>query len=302
MPPFAPRSTGSSRSWPPDLSATVIPGGRTRLLALLGDPVSHTLSPHFQNAGFRAAGLDAVYVALRCDEGALPGLFQGIALAGGGGNVTVPHKTTAAGLLDEALPAVARTGACNTFWLEAGRIHGDNTDVEGFAAAAHALIGAPAGARALVVGAGGAARAAVVALLDGRADAIHLVNRSVERARAVAAALDARGRRVTVVEEARSLGREGYDLVVNATPLGLSPEDPPPLDLDGPARIGAVLDLVYRPGGTTWVGDALARDIPAADGMEMLLHQGAASFRRWFPGEEPPLDVMRAALEEAIRA
>lgn len=271
------------------------PGAGTRLIALLGDPVAHSLSPRFQNAAIRAAGLDAVYVALRCDAAALPGLLRGIAAAGGAGNVTLPHKAAAAALLDEGTPAVARTGACNTFWTEDGRLRGDNTDVEGFAAACRDLIGAPAGARVLLLGAGGAARAALAALLDGRVDAVHVLNRSPDRAAALAAALDPRKRKVTVVGPGAALRREGYDLVVNATSLGLHPGDPLPLDLGAPARVGAALDLVYRPGGTRWTAQARRLGIPAADGTEMLLQQGAAAFGRWF---DRPADmaVMREAL------
>jgi shikimate dehydrogenase len=267
-------------------------GTGTRLIALLGDPVDHSLSARFQNAAIAAAGIDAVYVALRCETGAFEGLMRGIAAAGGAGNVTRPHKERATLLLDTATAAVERTGACNTFWLEDGRIHGDNTDVEGFDAAARQLIGAPAGARVLVLGAGGAARAAVLALLQGRADAIHLLARTAARARAVRDGLDRSGRRVAVLEHPEPLRREGYDLVVNATSLGLRPDDELPLDLDRPGRVGAVLDLAYGDRPTLWVQDARARGIPAADGLSMLIHQGAAAFRRWF-GSEPDLEVMR---------
>lgn len=268
----------------------------TRLVALLGDPVDHSLSPRFQNAAFAAAGVDAVYVALRCSGDGFDGLLRGIARAGGAGNVTLPHKTRAAGIVEERTGAVERTGACNTFWLENGRVHGDNTDVEGFGRAAREVVGPPAGARVLVLGAGGAARAAVLALIDARADRVHLLNRTPGRARALREALDPEGRRVSVVEESGRLTREGYDLVVNATPLGLRRDDPPPLPLDRPARVGAVLDLAYRPGGTDWTRMARAAGIPAADGLEMLIQQGAASYRRWFPGKEPPIAAMRDAL------
>lgn len=267
----------------------------TRLIALLGDPVAHSLSPRLQNAAIRAARIDAVYVTLRCDADRLQGLIRGIAGADGAGNVTVPHKQAAVRLLEVTTRAVDRTGACNTFWHEAGRLHGDNTDVAGFDAAARGLIGAPAGARALVVGAGGAARAAVLTLLDGRADTVHVLNRTANRAHALRADLDREGRRVRVLDPDASLRREGYDLVVNATPAGLDPLDPPPFDLGRPARVGAVLDLVYRTGGTQWVMDARERGIPAADGTGMLLHQGAAAFQRWF-GVEPDMEAMRAAL------
>jgi shikimate dehydrogenase len=272
----------------------VEPGTDTRLIALLGDPVEHSLSPRFQNAAIRAAGLDAVYLALRCDRG-FEGLFRGIAGAGGAGNVTLPHKTRAAALLDVATEAVERTGACNTFWSEQGRVHGDNTDVEGFAAAARSLIGSPAGARVLVLGAGGAARAAVLALAAARADAVHVLNRTPGSGHALRDALDPGGRRVAVLDDPNAVRREGYDLVVNATPLGLRPDDPSPLDLERPVRVGAVLDLTYRTGATALVAAARAAAIPAADGREMLLQQGAASFRRWF-GLDPDLDAMRSAL------
>jgi shikimate dehydrogenase len=269
-------------------------GPETRLIALLGDPVEHSLSPRIQNAAIREAGEDAVYLALRCDAATVAGLLTAIARAGGGGNVTIPHKERAVGALEIATKDVVRTGACNTFWLEGGKVHGDNTDVAGFGAAARLLIGAPAGARALVLGAGGAASAVVASLLDARADAIHLLARTPDRARALISRLDPGERRVRVVDGA-AIRREGYDLVVNATPLGLHSDDPPPLDLDGPSRIGAVLDLTYRPGGTAWVRCARVRDMRAADGTEMLLHQAAAAFRRWF-GADPDLDAMRAAL------
>ncbi len=270
-------------------------GAATRLIALLGDPVDHSLSPAFQNAAIRAAGLDAVYLALRCGADSVAALMPAIARAGGAGNVTVPHKQRAAALLDAPTPAVEKTGACNTFWLEAGRLHGDNTDIEGFAAAARSLIGSPAGARTLMLGAGGAARAAVLALVRDRADAVDVLNRTPGRAHSLRDALDPGGRRVTVLTDPAAPGREGYDLVVNATSVGLRSDDPPAFDPTLPVRVGAVLDMVYRAEPTPLVAAAREAGIPAADGREMLLHQGAASFRRWF-GREPDLAAMRAAL------
>ena len=96
-------------------------GASTRLFAVLGDPVAHSLSPGIQNPAIEAAGVDAVYVALRCGAGEVSGLMRGLAVAGGGGNVTLPHKEVAAAAVDEPSELVARTGACNTFWLEDGR-------------------------------------------------------------------------------------------------------------------------------------------------------------------------------------
>jgi len=276
------------------------PAAATRLFALLGDPVSHSLSPRFQNAALRALGLDAVFVALRCGADELPGLLRGIARAGGGGNVTVPHKALAACTVERPGEAVLRTGACNAYWLEDGAIHGDNTDVAGAAAAVGALLGrGPAGARVLLVGAGGAASAAVCALADAGVERIVVANRTVGRGHALAERFRRPGARIDVVGSVDGLAGERFDLAVNATSLGLRPGDALPLDPDAAkVTIGAALDLVYAPGETRWVREMRARGIPAADGKEMLIQQGAAAFRRWW-GMDPPLRAMRAALAEA---
>lgn len=266
------------------------PTARTRLLALLGDPVDHSLSPVFQNAALRAAGINAVYVALRCSSDALPCLLRGIAEAGGGGNVTVPHKEVALRAVDRLGDAARRTGACNAFGFSDGAVWGDNTDVEGVRGALRALPGSSAaGMRVLVVGAGGAARAAVCALLDDGAAEIMVVNRSADRACRLAAQFD----HPQSLKIAERVPAGTYDLAVNATSLGLRAGDPLPLGPD--VRIGAALDLVYTPEETPWVRRMRADGVPAADGHGMLLHQGAAAFRLWFQ-REPPMEVMRRAL------
>ena len=131
--------------------------GSTRVFAILGDPVAHSLSPAMQNAAFRVLGLQAAYVPSRCTPDDLPGLLRALSRAGGGGNVTVPHKEPAARRGRSSQPAAERLGACNTFWGEDGASVGDNTDVAGRArrarrpgGAAGRLAGrsAPAAARA----------------------------------------------------------------------------------------------------------------------------------------------------------
>ncbi len=266
----------------------------TRVLALLGDPVDHSLSPVMQNAAFAEADVDGVYVALRCDGGDLSGLLRGLARAGGGGNVTLPHKQRAVSLVDEPTSAVRRTGACNTFWLEDGRIHGDNTDVEGFRRALNVLIDGISGARVLLLGAGGAARAAVAVFRDDGAGEVHILNRTVSRARELASRLG--DGQVQVLQEPDALLAGTYDLVVNATRLGLDPEDPLPVDLEKLDRVGALYDMVYRPEETRLVHQARERGIVAMDGGEMLLQQGAAAFERWWR-RPAPTEAMREALQ-----
>ncbi len=291
-------STASNRSLPPDRTRIVTNiTAATRLVALLGDPVDHSLSPRFQNAAFRAAGVDGVYLALRCSARAFPELLGAIARAGGAGNVTLPHKALAARAIESATAAVQRTGACNTFWLEDGRICGDNTDVAGVRAAVQALIGSPADARVLLLGAGGAASAALCALLDDRIAGVTVLNRTVDRARALAE-MFGEDPRIHVAGAVGDLHGERYDLVINATSLGLHSEDPLPLDLEGPVHVGAALDLVYSPSETAWVHEARRRGIVAADGREMLVAQGAAAFERWW-GRPAPIAAMRQALADA---
>lgn len=268
--------------------------GGTRVFAILGNPVAHSLSPAIQTAALRAAGLDGRYVAIACQADDVAPVMRTLARAGGGGNVTVPHKRRAAAALDEAAPAVGRTGACNTFWGEGARMRGDNTDVEGARRAVRALLAGPArGARVLLVGAGGGARAAVAALIDEDAGEVWVVNRTLARARAMAD--EAGDARVRVASDARTLEGQAFDLVLNATSLGLDAHDPLPVDLARLGPVGAVMDMVYSPSGTRLTASARARGVPAMDGGEMLLRQGAAAFELWW-GREAPLPAMREAL------
>jgi shikimate dehydrogenase len=222
------------------------------------------------------------------------GFVRGLAMSGGGGNITLPLKEKAATVVDVRSVAVKRTGACNTFWYEDGQIHGDNTDVEGFSRALESFLGSPPeGRKVLVLGAGGAARASLVALMDGGAEEVHILNRTRDRARVVARRIG--GARARVLDDPREADHQAYDLVVNTTRLGLEEGDPLPFDLRRLRRAGAVLDLVYLPHPTPFVESARELGIRAEDGLEMLVQQGAVSFERWW-GQVPSLDVMRASL------
>jgi shikimate dehydrogenase len=271
------------------------PTARTRTYALLGNPVEHSLSPRFQSAAFAAAGCDGVYVALRCDQSDVRTLLRALAHAGGGGNVTIPHKERAAEVIDVPTEAVLRTGACNTFWLQDGAIHGDNTDVEGVRVALRHVHATVQGGRALVLGAGGAASAVICALIDEGATRIELRNRSADRAEALVRRVDPERHIVTLTADADHAADRRYDVIVNATPLGRADTDALPLDLDANEPPGAIVDVVYRTGGTPFVRDAQARGINAVDGREMLLAQGAAAFERWW-NRPAPVDVMREAM------
>jgi shikimate dehydrogenase len=269
----------------------------TRVLTLLGDPVSHSLSPVIQNAAFAEAGVDGVYIAVPCAADDLVGFMRGLSRAGGGGNITLPHKEKAASVVDVPSDSVRRTGACNTFWGGPdGRVHGDNTDVEGVRRALRGFVGAPRGMRVLLLGGGGAARAALMGLLEEEVAEVVLLNRTTERARAVARRIGGQRARVALMPE--ELRGQSFDLAINATRLGLSPDDPAPFDFEIPARVGAAMDLVYGKKPTPFVTAADKFGIRAVDGGEMLVQQGAAAFERWW-GSGAPVDAMRAALKKS---
>ena len=272
---------------------------KTRLLTLLGDPILHSKSPEIQNRAFEAAGVDGVYVALQCKEEDLEGFMVSIARSRGGGNITLPHKEKAAAIVEIASEAVVQTGACNTFWGdERGRIHGDNTDVDGFRSALSFFIGSvPSGIRVLLLGGGGAARASLLGLIDEGADEIVIFNRTPERARSMSRRIG--GERTRVIPVLEEIEGEDFDLVINATCLGLEENDASPMDLERLGCVGAAMDLVYGRHVTPFVRAAEAMDIRATDGAEMLVRQGAASFERWW-GIPAPVEVMRAAMEKSL--
>jgi shikimate dehydrogenase len=182
-------------------------------------------------------------------------------------------------------------GAVNTFWFEEGKLHGDNTDVGGFDAAARALLGGePASARVVVLGAGGAAAAVLSAISEWSDAEAAIISRSADRASDLARRFPDVARTEKKLERALKTAT----LIVNATPVGQH-DDNHPLDLELVPKGAAVLDLVYRRGGTEWVKAARQKGLRAADGLPMLLEQGALAFQRWF-GVEPDREAMRLSL------
>lgn len=267
----------------------------TRLLVVLGDPVDHSLSPLMHNAAIRALGLDAVYVALPTPAAALGTVLSALAAVGAAGNVTLPHKEAAERCVARKTDLCERVGACNTFWTEHGALVGDNTDVPAILTALRQL-GVQGAASWLLVGTGGAARAVAVAAAEARAE-LHVVSRDAGRASGFADWARRSGARA-----APARGELRPDVVINATPLGLKPSDPLPFDPDRADGLAAALDLVYARGGTPWVRALRAAGVRAQDGRDVLIHQGAAAFDRFFPDRAgAPVEVMRAAVDRALR-
>ena len=261
-------------------------------LVLLGHPVSHSLSPAFQNAALRAAGLALEYEALDVPPGALLATLATLRGERAAGNVTIPHKSSILHACSELTPVARRAGAVNTFWTrEDGALAGDNTDVGGVTAALRVLLPAlPNRSAVAVLGAGGAAAAVLTAAEGWAGGALRLWSRRPQ----AATALVARFPGMAVAHDSEAAATRGAALVINATPVGMRDEAMPcAVSLLVPGAV--VLDLVYRRGETAWVRAARAQGHPAADGLTMLLEQGALSFERWF-GRAPDRAAMRASV------
>ncbi|HUP90293.1 MAG TPA: hypothetical protein VM100_13125, partial [Longimicrobiales bacterium] len=188
------------------------------------------------------------------------------------------------------------TCACNTYWSYKGKVQGENTDVIGFQHALREVVADPRGIRALIVGAGGGARAVLYSLLEQGAAGVTVLGRASKRKTEIMHVAGRRVKRVAFINNEKLLRDEGFDLVINATPLGLRDADRMPFSLNRIGGVTAVYDMVYRKGGTAWVNYAKSLGIPAADGAEMLVQQAAAAFELWFE-TQAPIATMRRAFE-----
>ncbi|HZS59422.1 MAG TPA: shikimate dehydrogenase [Gemmatimonadaceae bacterium] len=260
----------------------------------MGHPVAHSLSPRFQSAALRAAGLDVTYEAVDVAPNALADILQSLVGAGAAGNVTVPHKETVAHRCNRLMPLAERVGAVNTFWVEDGQLVGDNTDVGGFAAACGSPISP--GRHVALLGAGGSAAAVLAAVTQWPRVAVRLWNRSPERAVVLAERFGPSVQPVGTKEEAVDQSA----LVVNATSIGLDGVSQP-IDVARLPEGADVFDLVYGLNETPWVRAARAAGHRAQDGLAMLIEQGALAFERWF-GRAPDRAAMwRAAAPDRNR-
>ncbi len=264
-------------------------------LALLGHPVSRSLSPAMQNAALASAGKQIKYEALDVTSEDFDNTLRDFLEQGGAGNVTIPHKQHAFQCMDACTEPANKCGAVNTFWRdEYGRTCGHNTDVTGFATMMTELLGEiPPNLRVAVLGAGGAASAVLTAIAEWPSATATVHGRDLARASATrmrhSVVVKAASMRDPLIAEA--------DIVVNATPVGMS-SDEHPVELDRVAPNAIIVDLVYAPQETRWVRESRARGHRAIDGLSMLLHQGVAAYECWF-GEEPDRSAMKRALLEA---
>jgi len=284
----------------------------TRLVGLIGWPVTHSRSPAMQNAAFAALGLNYAYVALPVTSGRVGEAVRGLAALGfAGANVTVPHKEAVLAYLDEISPVARAIASANTLAVRPdGTIYGDSTDGAGFLADLRAHGVEPAGQNVLLLGAGGAARAVASALATAGA-AVAVANRTLARAEVLCRTVQfaVPGAQVAAFPLPGALAElaAAATLVVNATSLGLhGAGDVLPWDPSVPFRAEQVVyDLVYAPAAgrrvlTPFLALAAAAGAQVIDGLGMLVRQGARSFEIW-TGRPAPVEVMlRAVLEDMI--
>lgn len=272
-------------------------GGDRTVLGLLGHPLDHSVSRPMQEAALRRAGMTGAYLNLDIPPRELrrDTLDTLCSVGFSGLNVTIPLKEKACSLCDRLSPEAEATGAVNTLMFRGNDIHGENTDVIGFTRAITRKMCIDQETEALVVGAGGASRAAVFALTRASAH-VTVASRTPGRAEKVAADLGAEPVPLT------SLRREDrrFDLIVNATPVGTR-------GVGGAAPIPGRLfsrgtlffDMVYNPAETRTMKAAKARGARALGGLDMLVNQGAESFRLW-TGVSPDVKAMRSAARRAL--
>lgn len=281
--------------------------GTTRVLGLLGWPVVHSLSPAMHNAAARALGLDLVYVPLPVAPGTVGEAVRGLAALGFmGANVTVPHKRAVIAFLDELDGTAQAIGAVNTIHVVpegTPGLRGANTDGAGLIADLREHGVAIENRDCVILGAGGAARAAAFVLAQHGAH-VRVLARRQEQAAEVVTALEPHLAREPAIahrwdELAALMGRVQTPLIVNATPLGMQPKvgaSPWPIDLSFPPG-SFVYDMVYKPRETKLLRQARVAGCGVANGLGMLLHQGALAFELW-TGLRPDVAVMKQALEK----
>jgi len=277
----------------------------TRLCAVIGNPIEHSLSPQIHNAAYAATGANFVYTAFRVEDlaGCLAGLramenFRGL-------SVTIPHKQAILPLLDEVDPMARRVGSVNTVTNEGGRLVGTTTDGPGTLRAFREHGIDLTGQRVLFLGTGGAVRAVAFAMADAGVSEITICGRTPEKVDGLAEDLDTAGAPCGIARAPLSEGLAervaAHGVLVNGTPLGMYPHQVGssivPSDMLRAEHV--VFDMVYRPERTRLVQDAEAAGATVIGGLDMLVYQAVLQFERW-TGLAGPAEAMFAAAREAL--
>jgi shikimate dehydrogenase len=270
---------------------------------VVGYPISHSRSPLIHGFWLKELGIQGSYERIAVEPATFETFVATLAEQGfAGGNVTVPHKEAAFRLASVDDPVARDLEAANTLWFEGSQLKGMNTDVAGFLANLDQE--APGWSdgmkQAVVLGAGGASRAILYGLLQRGAERILLVNRTLERAEALARHF---GSKVTALAWDRAeTALQGADLLVNTTSLGMKGQPPLDLDLSRLPKSALVTDIVYVPLETPLLAAARQAGLATVDGLGMLLHQAVPGFERWFGARPEVTPQLRALVLADIEA
>lgn len=278
--------------------------GKTRICGVIGDPIEHTLSPVMHNAAFKHLGLDFAYLAFRVEKAELKNAIKGMRSLGIHGlNVTMPHKVKVIKYLDNVDSAVNFIGAANTILNDAGKLLGFNTDGIGAIRALEENAVKIVGKRMLLLGAGGAAKAIAFSAAE-YLDELVILNRNFGKAKRIAEILR-RNFNKKIIADALSQNNikehlKNSDILINATPVGMHPNENQSLVAMEWLRPDIyVMDIIYDPVETKLLKDAKKIGAKVISGIEMLIHQGAASFEIW-TGQQAPIKIMKEAVLQKL--
>jgi shikimate dehydrogenase len=272
----------------------------TKLFCIFGNPVKHSLSPAMQNAAFKSAGLNAIYLAFEIDQ-IKDGISAMKALNISGASITIPFKQDVIACLDRIDPLAAEIGSVNTLHNANGKITGYNTD--GFGALDAMLENDVKirNSKVLIIGNGGSARAIAFTLLQGGAH-VTIAGRNTEKISALIKDIKSKGKTASsvLINDLSIDFMEKTDIIINTTPIGMTPKvSETPLDEYLILKQHVVFDIVYSPDSTALLKIAKAKKCRIIRGIEMLVHQGAKQFEIW-TGYKAPVSLMEKAVKKHI--
>ena len=273
--------------------------GKTKVVGLMGYPLSHTISPAIHNSAFSALGLDWVYLPFEVQPEYLKEAIFGLKPLGiAGVNITIPHKVQALAYMDGLSPEAELIGAINTIVVKEDRLFGDNTDGKGFIRSLKETGFSLKGKRVALIGAGGAGRAVSISLAREGVDTLYIFDANKERGESLISYIKDRFDTLVLEMKDPSVAMD-IDLLVNATPCGMKENDPLPIDTGFISADLLVYDLIYNPQKTRFLEEAERKGAKILSGLAMLVYQAALSFSAW-TGIMPPVDVMMDAAKSEL--
>ena len=264
--------------------------------AVIGDPINHSLSPNIHSAAFRELNLDSSYIGYRIPKGELESGVEGLKkIKISGFNVTIPHKVEMMKYLNKMDESCSIIGAVNTVVNNEGVLKGYNTDMDGFLEPLKKRNITIQNSKVLLIGAGGAARAIVAGIAKEKAGSIDIANRTIEKANNLSEFSTKLGLSASVKKiESIDTATENYDIIINATSIGLK-DEPSPITFEGINEKTIVYDIVYAPMNTDFIKKAKAKNAIIIYGYEMLLGQAIRAFEIWHE-MKAPYNAMKKSL------